>query len=166
MNFLRTSTLRFACFVLAAALLPGCAKRSENAAADAVPAKHEHHPPHGGTPVVLGDELFHLELVRDAATGALSAYVLDDEMEEFVRIPAPSIVVDAQVKGEVRRLVLSPVASSATGEKVGDTSLFSGQADWLKTQDTFDATVEPLSIHGTDFPATKFNFPTGNDRDK
>ncbi len=29
--------------------------------------KHEHHAPHGGTAVVLGDEQYHLEFVRDAA---------------------------------------------------------------------------------------------------
>ena len=29
--------------------------------------QHEHTPPHGGTPVVLGEEEFHLEFVRDAA---------------------------------------------------------------------------------------------------
>ena len=166
MNSLRLSAV-LCCLLLALiAGLPGCAKRSENAAADAAPAKHEHHPPHGGTPIVLGDELYHLELVRDPADGTLSAYVLDDEMEEFVRTDAQSIVIDAQVQGEVRRLVLSPVASSATGETVGNTALFQGQASWLKTADNFDATLEPISIHGTQFPAIKFNFPSGNDREK
>jgi hypothetical protein len=166
MNSLLLPRLHLYCLFLAvAALLPGCAKRSEDAAANAAPAKHQHHPPHGGTAVVLGDEQFHLELVRDADAGTLSAYVLDDEMEEFVRIAAPAITLEAQVKGGIRRLVLSPVASSATGETVGNTAFFQGSADWLKTGGKFDATLEPLSIHGTSFPALKFNFPAGNDTD-
>lgn len=165
MNSLRTSVLRLAVFVfVAVAAFPGCAKRSENAAADAAPAKHEDHPPHGGTPVVLGDEQFHLELVRDAATGTLSGYVLDDEMEEFVRIAAPSLVLDVRRGGKTQRLVLSPVADLATGETVGNTSLYQGQADWLRTEGHFDATLEPVTIQGSAFGPTPFNFPSGNDR--
>ena len=49
------------------------------------------NPPHGGTPVVLGNEAYHLELVVDAASGTLQVYVLDGEMENFVRVSAPSI---------------------------------------------------------------------------
>ena len=35
------------------------------------PRPHVPHPPHGGTPVVVGDEAFHLELVRDPVEGML-----------------------------------------------------------------------------------------------
>ena len=165
MNSLRTSLLRLTVIVFAVVpALPGCAKRSENAAADAAPAMHQHHPPHGGTPVVLGDEQFHLELVRDAAAGTLSGYVLDDEMEEFVRIAAPSLVLDVRLGGKTQRLVLSPVADLATGETVGNTSLYQGQADWLRTEGHFDATLEPVTIQGSVFGPTPFNFPSGNDR--
>jgi hypothetical protein len=162
MNPFRLSVLAL-CTLGASTLYPGCSKRPEIAAPDAAPASHGHHPPHGGTAIVLGKELFHLELVRDADTGTLSAYVLDDEMEEFVRVAVPSIALDAVVDGDRKRLLLSPVASSATGETVGDTSLFQGHADWLKTHDHFEATLEPLSIHGSAFPATNFRFPAGND---
>lgn len=159
-----SALFRLSCIFFGAALLPGCAKRSAPPVADAVPAHQPHHPPHGGTPVVLGDELFHLELVRDPEGGTLAAYVLDDEMEEFVRISAPSITIDAEVKGQLRPLVLLPIANPATGETVGNTALYQTQADWLRTEDKFDATLEPLTIHGTAFGATKFNFPAGNDR--
>jgi hypothetical protein len=47
---------------------------------------------------------------------------------------------------------------------VGNTSLYQGQSDWLKTEGNFDATLEPLAIHGTAFGPTPFNFPSGNDR--
>ncbi|HEY5079995.1 MAG TPA: hypothetical protein VII43_09110, partial [Opitutaceae bacterium] len=120
---------------------------------------------HGGTPVVLGDEVYHLELVLDAASGVLQAYVLDGELENFVRCAAPSIEIDATVGGSPRTLTLEAVANSATGETVGDTSLFQAQADWLKSAKDFDGVVKSVSIRGTAFAAVRFNFPKGNDAD-
>ena len=153
--------------LLALALAAGLAACSEKAVplpAGAPVAKHEHHPPHGGTPVVLGAELYHLELVLDSATGRLSAYVLDGEMENFMRITAPSLEIT--VAGQPSRtLVLSPVANPATGETVGSTSLFEVQADWLKSTPTFDAVLTRIEVRGSVFTATAFNFPKGNDRD-
>ena len=156
---------------LVAALLVGlsaCSKSEPSAArapASATPAKHQHHPPHGGTPVVLGAEAYHLELVRDADTGRLSAYVLDGEMENFIRIAAPTLELSLTTAGAPPKLTLAAVANSATGEKVGDTSLFEAQADWLKTTATFDATLATIEIRGTSFTAVAFNFPKGTDKD-
>ncbi len=76
------------------------------------------------TPVVLGAEIYHLEFVLDPASGQLSAYVLDGEMENFIRIAAPSFEVVATVGGVKQTLFLAAVANYATGEKTGDTSLF------------------------------------------
>src|SRR4051812_43392691 len=104
--------------------LSGCGKAPAPAAASASPAKHEHTAPHGGTPIVLGNELYHLEIVRDAATGTLQAYVLDGEMENFVRVTAPAIEVAVSDGSGPRTLVLKAVANPATGETVGDTSQF------------------------------------------
>jgi hypothetical protein len=128
-------------------------------------AKHAHQAPHGGTPVVLGNEACHLELVRDAAAGKLTAYVLDGEMENFLRVKAASFEVVASGGVEKRVLLFRAVANAATGEAVGDTSQFEAQADWLKAIATFDATLTSLEIRGTPFTAVAFNFPKGNDRD-
>ena len=49
---------------------------------------HEHVAPHGGALVELGEELAHLELVHDPTTGTLTAYVLDGEAEQAVRVSA------------------------------------------------------------------------------
>jgi hypothetical protein len=119
---------------------------------------HRDVPPHGGTPIALGDD-YRLELVRDAAAGTLSAYVLDDEMEEFIRIPAPSLTLLVRLQGEDRPLVLAAVANSGTGETVGDTSLFQGQADWIRTTPAFAGRVQALSIRGTAFTGVPFQFP-------
>jgi hypothetical protein len=140
-----------------------CAKKETPAPFAA--AKHEHHPPHGGTPVVLGNEAYHLELVLDPVAGKLSAYVLDGEMENFVRVAAPSFEITATVAGAPHVLVFHAVADTATGETVGDTALFEASADWLKTTPAFDATLTSLAIRGTAFTAVPFNFPKGNDQD-
>ena len=147
------------------ALFTGCAKQAAGPAAVVPPAKHEHHPPHGGTPVVLGNEIYHVELVRDAATGKLSAYVLDGEMENFIRSAALSFEINATVDGQPKLLTLRALANPATGETAGDTALFETQADWLKTTKSFDGKIKSLTIRGTTFTNVDFNFPEGNDKD-
>ncbi|MEO6244092.1 MAG: hypothetical protein ABIQ12_01545 [Opitutaceae bacterium] len=153
---------------LAAALVfafSACAKKDPHAGHDHSTHKHdhEHKAPHGGTAVVLGKEAFHLELVRDAAAGKLTAYVLDGEMENFIRLKAAAFEVAVTSGSAPRRLTFQPVANSATGETVGDTSQFEASADWLKTTTAFDATLVSLEIRGTTFAAVAFNFPKGNE---
>ncbi len=142
----------------------GCAKSNSPAAAAPV-AKHEHHAPHGGTPVVLGDEAYHLELARDADAGKLTAYVLDGEMEEFIRAKPATFEIVATVGGTKQTLTFRAIANAATGETVGNTSQFEASADWLKTTATFDGVVTAIEIKGTTFTAVAFNFPKGNDKD-
>src|SRR5438309_718651 len=95
-------------------LLGGCAKKEEPVAV------HKDQPPHGGTPVVLGEDQYHIEFALDASSGTLSAYLLDDEMEEFVRSDMASFVVTAKTGGSEQTLIFKPVANPATGETVGD----------------------------------------------
>jgi hypothetical protein len=142
----------------AALLLGGCAKK------EAV-GLHKDLPPHGGTPVVLGDDAYHIEFVLDAAGGTLSAYILDDEMEDFVRSDMQLFMVIAKVDGAEQTLVFKPVANPATGETVGDTALFLAQAEWLKTTKNFDAVIKSVTLDGTKFTDVKFNYPKGNDAD-
>jgi len=160
----RVVTLRILCVAVLAC--SGCKKNDPApATTTAVPAKHEHHPPHGGTPVVLGEEVYHLEFVLDAASDKMQVYVLDGEMENFIRSAAPSFEVVASVQGEKRTLLFKAVADAATGEKVGDTALFEAQADWLKTTKEFDGVLTEIAIRGSTFSGVKFNFPHGNDHD-
>lgn len=146
-------------FVLAAVLaLGGCAKKPEPV------GMHQDRLPHGGTPVAIGDEdEYHIEFVLDAASGTLSAYLLDDEMEGFVRSDMPSFEVTAKTGGAERTLVFRPVANPATGETVGDTALFTAQAGWLKTTKEFDAVIKSVTLDGTTFTDVDFNFPKGNE---
>jgi len=159
--FLKTLTL-------GAALLGGCSK-SETADANGEAhdhtghAHHEHKPPHGGAPVELGAEEYHLEFVQDVAAGKLQAYVLDGHLEFFVRIAAPSFAVAAQVAGREETLVFQPIANNATGEQVGDTSLFEAQADWLKSATNFDAVLKEITVRTRTYTNVSFNFPKGSD---
>ena len=158
---MKTSTLL--CVALAAGLAGGCSKTEPSAPAKEAVHRHEHKPPHGGAPVELGEEEYHVEFVLDAPDGKLQAFVMDGELENFVRIDAPSVEITAQVSGQQEKLRLHPVANNATGEKVGDTSLFEARADWLKTTSTFDAVLKEITVHGKTYTNIVFNFPKGND---
>lgn len=166
---MNTKTPRMICSALALAAAfatGGCAKKTPPAVASEAPAaKHEHHPPHGGTPVVLGEEAAHVELVLDAGSGRLQAYVLDGELENFIRVAEPSLTIVATVDGAERALVLAAVASPASGETVGDTSLFETQADWLKTTPRFAAKLASITVRGVVYRDVVFGFPEGNDHD-
>lgn len=124
---------------------------------------HEHLAPHGGTPVVLGEETFHLEFVRDADAGRLTAYVLDRELDSFIRIPAEELVLRVKLDDGSERLVLQAVGNPATGETVGDTSQFEGEAAWLRDVEEFDAVLELITVRGVTFHDVAFNFPRGNE---
>ena len=147
-------------------LLAGCQKNDTASAGKPVAVHHEHKPPHGGAPVELGEEENHVEFVRDAANGKLQAFVMDGELENFVRIAAPALEVTAKVSGRDEKMTLQPVANNATGEKVGDTSLFEAQADWLKTTANFDAVLVAITIRGKTYTNIIFNFPKGSDENK
>lgn len=158
---MKTRLFPLLCGLLVFTGLTGCGDKHDHAAAPAAPHKHEHIPPHGGTPVVLGNEEYHVEFVLDAAAGKLAAYVLDGELEKFVRVAAPSFTVSAKLADRTELLTFQAVPDAATGE----TSLFEAQAGWLKTATTFDATLTELSVGAKKFSAVAFNFPKGNDHD-
>jgi hypothetical protein len=122
-------------------------------------------PPHGGTPVVLGEN-YKMELVLDAPAGRLEAYILDDDFENFVRTTMDSFEMTARLPGREETLMFKAVANHATGESIGDTSLFEAQADWLRTDTNFNAILKQVTVRGTTFSNIAFNFPKGNDTDE
>ena len=146
-------------FALTAALLAGCDGR-QNPASDKTPHLHVDVPPHGGTPVALGDD-YQIEWVLDAPTGKLQAFVLDGEMENFVRIKPSAFDLNIKLPDRQEVLHFEAVPNGATGEKVGSTSLFEASADWLKTNKTFDAVLPELNVEGTVYTNIAFNFPKG-----
>ena len=159
-------TKHFGFLALLALLLAGCDKRASSRGEQIQVHKHEHKPLHHGTPVVLGDEEYHLELVLDPAAGRMQAYVMDGELENFVRIQAQSFNIAARLPGREEILKLIAVPNNATGEKVGDTSLFETQAEWLKKTSSFEAVIKAVEVRGKSYQNVPFNFPKGNDKDK
>ena len=156
------NTLRATLATVLLCAFSACAKKDDHAGlAHSAQAKHVHTAPHGGTLVELGDHAFNLELVRDAVTGKLTAYVLDSHAESFVRISAPSFEITATVAGAKQKLSLVAVANAATGEKIGATSQFEASADWLKTTAAFDGVITALTIRDNPFKSVAFKLPQG-----
>lgn len=141
----------------------GCGRGSGERVPAAKHAQHEHVAPHGGTAVELGHEEFHLELVLDAASGRLTGYVLDGELEQFIRVTVPSLRLIVRSGAGEQTLELRAVANAATGEKVGDTSQFEAVADWLKSTPRFDARLAEITVRGKTYRDVSFNFPKGNE---
>ena len=144
--------------LLAAALVfvVGCG-REDHAASGG--GGHQHESPHGGTAVELGQHEAHLDVVLDARSGRLLAYVMDAHAENFLRIPAESFEIAARLPAGETKLLLKAVASAATGEKVGDTSQFEAQADALKGVAGFDAQLKQLTVRGKTY--SKISFRVG-----
>jgi hypothetical protein len=161
MRALRTlSHIAAAIGFLAAA---GCGKAPEPPPDTSEAHMHHHHAPHAGTVVALGDEEYHVELVLDQATGKLQAYMLDSELENFVRSSSASIEITATVAGAPASVTLAAVANPETGETVGDTSLFEGEAAWLRARPQFDAVLKSVVVRGASYTDVKFGFPKGNE---
>jgi hypothetical protein len=152
-------------FALAAALWTGCGRQQSNPYGNSPAHLHVAAPPHGGTPVSLGDD-YQIEWVLDAPDGKLQAYVLDGEMENFVRISPPSFDLTARLPAGEKVLHFVAIPNSATGEKVGSTSLFEAQAKWLKTTKAFAAVIQEINVEGTTYSNIAFTFPTGDAADE
>jgi len=159
-------TLRAPLAVLFLCAFAGCSKNSEHKDYSKVPGgdahaghnhshAHVHTAPHGGTLVELGDHAFNVELLRDPATGKLTAWILDAHAENFVRIASPALELVAMPGGKFTPLTLAAVANPATGETVGNTSQFEVQADWLKTSGAFTG-IFTVEIRGTKFEKVGF----------
>jgi len=147
-------------------MVGGCGENRSKPAEPKAPARHEHHPPHGGTPVVLGNEEHHLELVLNPVAGRMEAYIMDGELENFQRIQAESFTATVRLAGQEQTLLFKAVPNNATGEKIGDTSMFEAQADWLKAAKSFDAVLPQIEVRGSIYTNVEFNFPKGNDHDE
>jgi len=123
---------------------------------------HHHAAPHGGTMVALGDHMAHLELVLDSQNGTLTAYILDGEASNAVRLAQPAIDIrlikdPATKQGE--NLVLKAVANALTGEKETDSSEFSITSDLLKGTTEFSAIIQSVTIKGQEFKGVEFKYP-------
>jgi hypothetical protein len=132
-------------------VLCGCSQQADQAGtAESDDGDHTHTAPHGGQLVELGDHAASLEVVVNAATGALDLYVLDAHAEGYVRLPAPALTVGLKWKGTTEPIVveLPAVANPLTGETAGNTSRFSAIIPQLVGKTDVDLTVSRIEIGG------------------
>lgn len=127
-------------------------------------AGHHHDPPHGGTVIRLGDELYHLEWVKDDAANLMRCYVLDGHLEQFIRIAQNEIMVSVtEPDGTHLPWTFIAAENRATGETVGDTSEFHAPLDQLPNQNKFEGTIKEVHIQGNRFENISVRFPEGNE---
>ncbi len=149
-------TIRLALALLAAAFLASACSKSHDH--DKKSSGHVHTAPHGGTLVEIGEHAYNLELLRDKASGKLTAWVLDGHAENFVRLNVDSFQLIAMPGGQYTPLDMRAVANPATGETVGDTSQFEVEADFLKTAGAFSG-IFTLEIKGTRYHQVAYSLP-------
>ena len=124
--------------------------------------RHEHHAPHGGTLVELGDHVMHVEFLLDGESGLLTAWILDAEAEKPVRVQQTHFGLLVQLPGEVAhtlRLRLDAVANPMTGESVGNSSEFRVKSSELVGVTAFVAEIDSLSARGLEFVSFEFAYP-------
>jgi len=104
---------------------------------------HGHEAPHGGVLNVIGKELAHVEILIEGDT--LEAWFLGGGQDtgRSVRIKAGEIPLKVSFpgKGEMK-LVLRASPLKLAGEKAGNCSHFTANANWLKDVKEFEARGE------------------------
>ncbi|MGE3312926.1 MAG: hypothetical protein AB7O66_23400 [Limisphaerales bacterium] len=144
----------------ALALLTGCGDSQPTASADH-DDDHMHAPPHGGTPVQLGDEVYHLELVADTTEGKMLAYLYDGHFHDPVLVPETNFVLQARLSGGTESLSFARLPDPATGQVPPKSALFGTRADWLKTNPPFEGTLPLVTLGGRSFTNVTFPYPKG-----
>jgi hypothetical protein len=152
--------------VAALALLNGCGKDpkgvSDSHGHDHADQGQAHGPPHGGTPVVIADDEFHLELVRDATAGRMQAYVLDGHLEGYVPVSETTFAIVASVGAKEESLAFQRAPDAASGNVPGKSSLFEAQAEWVKIAKEFEGRIPTITLGGKTFTNISFSFPKGS----
>ena len=122
---------------------------------------HRHGSVHGGVLVELGEHQYQLDLLHDPSNGVLTAWVMDGHVENFVRIPLRTFDVTVVSGTSTQTISLAARANGGTGESVGDTSQFQGEAAGMKGLTQFTGTVSKIEIRGAVFEGVKFRYPDG-----
>src|SRR5689334_4546627 len=126
---MRTLVVLVLCLTMA-----GCGDSSRSKSAGGGPVSA----PHGGTPVNVADHQYHLELVRDPATGLMQAYVLDENLRDFIRVPETNFTLMATMGGKTERLEFARMTNAMSPSPSDPSFLFEGRADWVKTATNFE----------------------------
>jgi len=130
---------------------------------------HHHHAekgPHGGTLVAVGEEAAHLEIVLDAATGKLTAYVLDGAAKKAVELQQDTIDLGFSVQKEgAKKDDLPEFRDLILKQSADSNSEYTGQSDDLKGLKEFGAAIGSITIGDKAYKNVEFRFPEGNEHD-
>jgi len=146
----------------ALALLNGCKDDPSQGDRPSAHSHGDHAPPHGGTPVIVGEDRFHLELVLDASAARMQAYVLDGHLDGYVPVAETNLLLVAKVDGKAERVLFHRAVDPASGTLPTKSSVFEGNAGWLGTIRTFEGSFPTLTLNGTTFSNISFSFPKGS----
>ena len=121
-------------------------------------AAHHHHAPHGGVLVELGNESAYVELVLNPEAATLTAYILDSEAEESVRLKQSSVQIAIETSGSTAAQVLDLPAHAdiLTGETVGDSSEFAATSPSLFGTKTITGHILDVLVKGQEFRDIRF----------
>jgi hypothetical protein len=122
---------------------------------------HSHAPPHGGTPVVVAEHKYHLELVRDATNGLMQAYVLDDHLHDFIRVAETNFTLVANLGGQTEHLEFQRTTNAMSPSPSDPSFLFEARADWVKNATSFEGLIPSITLKGQTFTNITFPFPKG-----
>jgi hypothetical protein len=134
---------------------------------------HHHHAekgPHGGALVAIGHDDAHVEIVLDADSGALKAYILDGEAEKPVAIKQEhlqlAVTLGKKTADDDKSALPEDaliVTLTAVSPDDGKATEFEGQRDELKGAEKFDAVLTAIKVGDKPFNNVNFNYPEGNE---
>lgn len=156
--------------ILLPAVLFGCSKHDEAHEKSGTMAEehsdeggHTHEPLiEGGSLIELGDHEANLEVHLKPETGVLEIYLVDGHATDYVRSSQPTLAVTVQQEGaSPYTITLAQVASTLSGEKVGDSSKYQTQDDRLKGVTDFHGKVASVSMQGSTYANVEIAWPAG-----
>ncbi len=122
-------------------------------------SEHAHVAPHGGRLIELGEHLANIELLLDATSGRLTAFVLDAHASRAIRIAQERITLrldstgaDSRPAGQPAIIIeLLAVANTLTGETPGNTSQFEATVAPLRNVRRFSGRLTKIELMGRSF---------------
>lgn len=145
MHMIKTSrTLGFFAFLVACALLWGCARDPGNVKKgdDTVPKGGHNHPtegPHGGALAEWGNEEFHAEFLVDHEKKEATVYILDGVADKSVPIKEDTLTLVIKNVQPPANIVLK--ADPQKDDPKGRSSRFVGRHDSLTTEMEFEGEI-------------------------
>ena len=99
--------------------------------------------------------------MSDPIDGKMLAYVLDDHMEKYVRVPLTTFELVATMGGQEQRLTFNPVTNTPAGS-VTNTSVFSASVPGVAGLTNFEGTIPKITLDGKTFENVTFSYPKGS----